>query len=790
MNFKKIILLVTAFYLQQLLLGQGCVDSTSNMSIKIQTINPILLYSGVTSDSSNLFWGIDYVFKKKDNNIIWAKGIKTPNLYKLYGDYITLNNNTIHLFSIKSTNTINDFGLLKLDNAGNQKWSKKIFYNTPLPLPYTTQFNPSIGKNGDIIEIALEQNINHSFLLALIDSNTQQKWAKQYSLNLNADTYTKNAIAILGDNNIYLFILEYEEIGSSEFANYYLMAFKIDYNTGNILSKKKYQLNDVWKYKINQFNITRNGSLKIGNIRYIKSINKIILGDNARFYGIKMDTNLNIEKYKVFRYDTSNMFFSNHSLITDLSNTGDFFCGMFRDTTIGFNRTTTKKVYFFNFDKQFKIFFEGRYDVSNIGITNPNLFTVGSHITPKGNTELFYGGVDSTCYIQQINPNYLDKDNCNGSKTELIIEEEPGVTELTFPNYSISPFTFYTQDYPLVLNNISLNNTSSFCKTINNCNNLEIIGTPSLCITNPIATYNARKNVGCYRKINWDIDTSIIKIISQTDSTITLKFISANTFFIKAHLEGCVVADSISVLVSNLHNPVSLISDTILCPNSTILLKAQNGFKSYVWQDGSILSSFLVADTGKYYITATDSCNIVTSDTVNVKPVLYNFSIDFPVETCIEDTAIIKLPTVLTNYTFSPNTLGYIQDNYLKLFPQKTTLYKVSGEIFKGCFLSDTVLIKKLDCSTKFQLPNAFSPNNDGINDYWGFIKTENFSLTNLKIFDRYGQQVFSTINPMFRWNGKWQDKTLPIGVYYWILIGRDFYSLEHKYTGTITLLR
>ena len=85
-------------------------------------------------------------------------------------------------------------------------------------------------------------------------------------------------------------------------------------------------------------------------------------------------------------------------------------------------------------------------------------------------------------------------------------------------------------------------------------------------------------------------------------------------------------------------------------------------------------------------------------------------------------------------------------------------------------------------------IPNIFSPNQDGVNDNFSiglssFI--EEGRPFNVKIFDRWGSQVFSSNDPAFQWNGKLHNRAVPTGVYtYWI----DFNCKQYK--GSVTLVR
>jgi gliding motility-associated-like protein len=88
-------------------------------------------------------------------------------------------------------------------------------------------------------------------------------------------------------------------------------------------------------------------------------------------------------------------------------------------------------------------------------------------------------------------------------------------------------------------------------------------------------------------------------------------------------------------------------------------------------------------------------------------------------------------------------------------------------------------------------VPNAFTPNNDGLNDVFRIlngVKTTNF---NLKIFNRWGQPVFETKNWKDGWDGRFKGTPQPTGTFVWFMQYVDIRTnrpVERK--GSFTLIR
>lgn len=85
--------------------------------------------------------------------------------------------------------------------------------------------------------------------------------------------------------------------------------------------------------------------------------------------------------------------------------------------------------------------------------------------------------------------------------------------------------------------------------------------------------------------------------------------------------------------------------------------------------------------------------------------------------------------------------------------------------------------------------PNAFSPDGDGINDEW---KVSYRSLIDFKcwIFDRYGRELYHFDNPSLGWDGKFKDKVVKPGVYYYVIQATGADGKKYKKSGDINILR
>jgi len=109
---------------------------------------------------------------------------------------------------------------------------------------------------------------------------------------------------------------------------------------------------------------------------------------------------------------------------------------------------------------------------------------------------------------------------------------------------------------------------------------------------------------------------------------------------------------------------------------------------------------------------------------------------------------------------------------------------------WNGCKTSDEIEVKR-DCYT--DLPNSFTPNGDGNNDYFYPRQLLSRGVTefSMAIFDRWGQKIFETRNIDGRgWDGKFNDKDQPVGVYIYQISASFKDGTNENFTGNVTLLR
>ncbi len=282
-------------------------------------------------------------------------------------------------------------------------------------------------------------------------------------------------------------------------------------------------------------------------------------------------------------------------------------------------------------------------------------------------------------------------------------------------------------------------------------------------------------------RVNYNIDM---------DATITITNEGRYWAFVNVG-NLCEVVDT--MIVRYRGNKQLNFNDTALCQGTTLVLDADFGTGVYKWeaipaqrddQNNTNQSTYFVYNPGFYAVTATvghcvfkDSLNVVFNDTLRL---------GLPRDTtlCMGETFIIK-PTA--------NTINYIWQDGTKTANHIATtggLYQITAT--NGCG-SDTATMNMVfeTCPCALLLPNAFTPNGDGVNDNFRPLHACDMQDYNMTIFNSYGEKIYFSKDPLQGWNGKVGNSRLNQGGYVWMV---NYVKPSNKQVvqkqGSVLLLR
>jgi gliding motility-associated-like protein len=225
-----------------------------------------------------------------------------------------------------------------------------------------------------------------------------------------------------------------------------------------------------------------------------------------------------------------------------------------------------------------------------------------------------------------------------------------------------------------------------------------MIATDSVICPGQSISITVRKNKECGALAPIQFNTSVVSSVVQlNDSTYTLTFSQQWSGHVYASLQGCTLfRDSIPVRVLQAPPQLNIGPDSTICTGNTILLNAHSGYASYLWQDGSTDSTFLVTQPGIYHVTTTDACGSTFVDTVQVHPhPPVQLSIGPDRSKCNTDTIHLSATAGFMNYSWSPAyNINSTSLQQVVVNPSVDTIYSVIAEKTPGCFAFDTVRIR------------------------------------------------------------------------------------------------
>jgi len=317
--------------------------------------------------------------------------------------------------------------------------------------------------------------------------------------------------------------------------------------------------------------------------------------------------------------------------------------------------------------------------------------------------------------------------------------------------------------------------------------------TPGLFTTTYISRY------GCDSLV--ELQLSLTKIITETVAGCGIVI-----FKNKVYASSATVTDTLKSLVTHcdsiyyktnlvVNKAPTIVTDREirLCKGATTTLTAAANGATLRWLPNIESNSLTVtpAQTTDYYVVAvnTNGC----ADTAKVKVTVHDFKAGLfatqnPVTAGEETTLYTKAADPYTVLSWSPEALFINQQATTQtLTPKDLITVTVVVKNNEGCLDTANLLLKVVP--DEILIPDAFSPNGDGINDVLNVVAL-NTKLFDFKLFNRWGQLVFSTTNAAQSWNGSYNGTPQPAGVYAYTLntVLANGQNLSKR--GTVLLLR
>lgn len=301
----------------------------------------------------------------------------------------------------------------------------------------------------------------------------------------------------------------------------------------------------------------------------------------------------------------------------------------------------------------------------------------------------------------------------------------------------------------------------------------------------------------------WTPSEGIEDPASLSTSAVMTSFIN---FFVVETVDayGCYLRDSLTVKVQPLVADIQP-SDASICLGSPLPITASGG-DVFEWYDNSTFSGtpqYLSCSncpttyagppvgTHTYYAIVSDAsgCRDTVLALVEVLPL--------PVITATPEDTVIRYGDGIrllaeggVRYDWTP--VGSLDnpsrsDPYAQ--PVKNTVYLVSGYDAAGCRNIDSVVVA-IDFRAPTFIPNAFTPNGDGVNDVFGLQHLRSQRLLDFRIFNRWGNLVFQTQDAKEGWDGTFQNAPADPDVYYYLIEIAYPDDYRETFKGDVLLVR
>jgi gliding motility-associated-like protein len=260
--------------------------------------------------------------------------------------------------------------------------------------------------------------------------------------------------------------------------------------------------------------------------------------------------------------------------------------------------------------------------------------------------------------------------------------------------------------------------------------------------------------------------------------------------------DGCSSTSENVVVTVKPVTPIDIVSnkDTVVCTNQpievTLSVQPTTGFASFLWSTGADSTSILAIDPGIYTVTATnaDGCSVSSSITLigiegpslTIESPVYFDNYNISKKNGKDGSINLTVEGGSPSYTFTWSNNSTSED----LFNLPAGNYYVTVTDANGCFENGAIVLLE---PGDIVLPNGFTPNGDGFNDFYVIKGIQGYKENKISIFNRWGSIVYSKSGYTNDWSGISNDgNVLPNGTYYIVVEFND--SSKENIKGYIDL--
>lgn len=271
-------------------------------------------------------------------------------------------------------------------------------------------------------------------------------------------------------------------------------------------------------------------------------------------------------------------------------------------------------------------------------------------------------------------------------------------------------------------------------------------------------------------------------------------------YYVTGNIGKCQSIDSVSIRVVP-YPRANAGNDTTICFSATAQLQASGG-STYFWSPATFLTATTIPNpqavnvpaTIRYIVTVSDTigCPKPSKDTVWVRVYPRVIANAGPSDT----TVVVGEPLLLTGtggdiYLWDPPTWlsNPVSANVVSQ-PQSDITYNLLVRTLAGCEGRDTIRVKVYNLEASMYVPTAFTPDGDRLNDVLRPILLGMKELVYFKVFNRWGQMMYSTVEKGKGWDGNFGGRPQHADTYVWEAIGITFKNEVIRKKGYAVLIR
>lgn len=394
--------------------------------------------------------------------------------------------------------------------------------------------------------------------------------------------------------------------------------------------------------------------------------------------------------------------------------------------------------------------------------------------------------IDSIFLFASIPPNVppvWETDVCNGIAQTIIIGD---LADVSSWSYNWSPEDGL--DNPNIYNpTATVSETTTYTATVTNSDGCPVtqiatinftteidsidFGTEELCVGgNTLLEINSLD----FDEYEWEDNSTQSSLFVDTAGTYSVSLLNTTT--------GCQGFGQFEVTVEDQQVGIFPYIQTF-CENDSLSISPPGSFQTYEWDNGSNETAIYVSNSGQSTVTLTDDqgCKsdfIISYETNPLpQPIIVGDTFFF-----VGQTSLLSTNQNYTSYEWSTGSTAS------QISVAEAGIYSVEVTDDQNCKGENSIEIFT-EIPTTLLVPQAFTPNNDGINDLFRLISSETLNDFSIQIYNRWGLLLYEA-NHNDGWDGTYKNNNLPLGVYlYYMEATKNDGSVE-EFKGNVSLIR